>query len=243
MAVPVVLCGAMGMVLSVGWGTAPKPRSWPHALYNQDAFFVAGDVFGVFDGVSGAEESRSFARVMASSTRSRLSCRERDLSPAQWRERLVRTLEKAREAAVLKSPSGATTACIATVCSGLWMTYSLGDSGAMLFTGRQGEAYRAVASTTSTMRGANCPCQLPTDSAGRGAFQATRIQTEGMRPAIGLVFTDGLTDNLSRGDITEVVNRFAPRGGSRAIARALVDLASRPDRPKPDDVTVVCVAL
>mmetsp|Transcript_9333 Transcript_9333/g.25427 ORF Transcript_9333/g.25427 Transcript_9333/m.25427 type:complete len:296 (-) Transcript_9333:103-990(-) len=242
-----------------------KPGRLPFT--NEDASFVNPTSFGVLDGVSSAKGSRAYSRGVAQRLRGRLSLRTVEAClPRDWARLAEESLEHARHTPTV---GGACTATVAAVLpaaeasdAAIWCASSLGDSGAMLFLPMYAgsrSSYRLASRTSNGMHAPNCPYQMPADPARLASVRTQPIprptaprqgpagvlaanRSGKASPAIGLLYSDGLVDNVSEAEICDEVSRRAGNQHPIELARALVHRASRM-RIKPDDITVVCVEI
>lgn len=242
----VVLAASNVVVQSASWSAA-KPGRLP-IIGNEDACFCTGANAGVFDGVSSAKGSGAYARALASGVRTRLGGVVR--RPSEWRAAAVDSLSSAAASA----SRGAATACIAGVCDETstgttWNTLCLGDSSALLLLPPRTAdgVYSVAAITRARMHSPGCPWQLPNDSPASAELAVTRLddpygrQETSALLAIGLLISDGVSDNLRRAEICDVVSRHANLPPV-IIAARLVEAAQRAGVVK-DDTTVVCLKI
>lgn len=129
----------------------------PEKNTGEDAFFIEGNSAGVFDGVSGAFETRGvdprlYSQTLALLTRNKV----REYGP----QKVVRA---AIDASLQNRQEGASTACVIGMDAfGRLFGINLGDSGVRIV--RNGKiAFR----TKEQQHFFNCPYQLGTDSSDR----------------------------------------------------------------------------
>lgn len=139
----------------------------PEKNTGEDAFFVEGNCAGVFDGVSGAYETRGvdprkYSQMLAALTQDGV----RRLGPSS-------VVKAAYEAADSNDQIGASTACVVGMDDfGRVFGINLGDSGVRIV-----RDSRMIFRTREQQHFFNCPYQLGTDSEDRYATQPfTRVQ-------------------------------------------------------------------
>ena len=218
----------------------------PEKNTGEDAFFVEGNTIGVFDGVSGAFETRGvdprrYSQVLAAKTRDNV----RQLGSAQ-------VVKAAIEAAESNPEVGASTACVVGMdVYGRVFGINLGDSGVRVVRDN-----KCVFRTREQQHFFNCPYQLGTDSED-SLRMGQNVQTKVRVGDYLVVATDGLFDNCPDQDIVSVCQQG---GDAMEIAEQLGDIANeRAQDPsykspfmaaaldagvqwqggKPDDITVV----
>lgn len=126
----------------------------PEKQTGEDAFFIEDTSIGVFDGVSGASETRGvdprlYSQVLAATTRDRV----KEYGPGS-------VVKAAIEAASENDQIGASTACIVGMDRvGRLFGINLGDSGVRLIRDQ-----RMIFRTKEQQHFFNCPYQLGTDS-------------------------------------------------------------------------------
>mmetsp|Transcript_630 Transcript_630/g.844 ORF Transcript_630/g.844 Transcript_630/m.844 type:complete len:457 (-) Transcript_630:135-1505(-) len=194
----------------------PAKISWG----GEDAVFVRGRTFGVFDGVSGAEKTLGvplYSRMLSNLV-SRDVAPTDSLSIEQMQDLLLRAAECADSDA-----TGASTALVASVGEdGYLRAINLGDS--VLLVLREGQV---VAKTEEIVHYFECPYQLSEDSPDRPR-DAKKLAVEVLPGDIIVMGSDGVFDNLSDEVVCEVVESAsskARKGSKRQqiIANALVE--------------------
>ena len=193
----------------------PEKVSWG----GEDAGFVVGRTFGVFDGVSGATKekgkklySRSLADSMKKSTSTATSAGE-GLTVKQITDYLASAKELADEEA-----TGASTAVVASIGSdNILRALNLGDSVCLVL--RDGAV---AARTREIIHYFDCPYQLGDDSPDRPR-DGTTLQAEIFKGDIIVAGSDGVFDNLSDADVCDIVSSLGPRSKSSVIAKTIVD--------------------
>jgi protein phosphatase PTC7 len=215
----------------------PEKVSWG----GEDAGFIAGRTFGVFDGVSGATKvkgkklySRCLAETMkksvgskttststTSSSSSSLGGGEKKLGGAGGAGLSVREMTdyliEAKKLADVEA-TGASTAVIASIGEdNILRALNIGDSVCLVL--RNGAV---AARTREIIHYFDCPYQLGDDSPDRPS-DGTTLQAEIFGGDIIVAGSDGVFDNLSDADVCEIVNSFGPRTKSAMIAKKIVD--------------------
>jgi protein phosphatase PTC7 len=213
----------------------PEKVSWG----GEDAGFIAGRTFGVFDGVSGAAKikgkklySRCLAETMkksvgrskttstSTSSSSSLGGGEKKvggggagLSVREMTDYLI----EAKKLADVEA-TGASTAVIASIGEdNILRALNIGDSVCLVL--RNGAV---AARTREIIHYFDCPYQLGDDSPDRPS-DGTTLQAEIFGGDIIVAGSDGVFDNLSDADVCEIVNSFGPRTKSAMIAKKIVD--------------------
>ncbi|KAL7431852.1 hypothetical protein ACHAXH_006660 [Discostella pseudostelligera] len=193
----------------------PEKVSWG----GEDAGFIVGRTFGVFDGVSGATKekgkklySRSLADSMKKSTSTATSAGE-GLTVKQITDSLTSAKELADEEA-----TGASTAVVASIGSdNILRALNLGDSVCLVL--RDGAV---AARTREIIHYFDCPYQLGDDSPDRPR-DGTTLQAEIFKGDIIVAGSDGVFDNLSDADVCDIVSGLGPKSKSVVIAKTIVD--------------------
>lgn len=126
----------------------------PEKDTGEDAFFIEGTSIGVFDGVSGASETRGVDPRLYSQRLAAETCRlVKDYGPSS-------VVKAAIEASLQNDEIGASTACIVGMDKvGRLFGVNLGDSGVRLI-----RDTKLVFRTKEQQHFFNCPYQLGTDS-------------------------------------------------------------------------------
>lgn len=222
----------------------------PEKNTGEDAFFVEGNTIGVFDGVSGAFDTRGvdprlFSQTLAADTRENVR-----------RYGSGRVVKAAIDAAAGNEQIGASTACVVGMDDyGRLFGINLGDSGVRIV--REG---KCVFRTREQQHFFNCPYQLGTDSED-GLAMGQNVQSK-VRPGDWLIVaTDGLFDNIDDKDICAICAEeseamaLAERLGDTASARGVDKSFNSPfmknalkagvewQGGKADDITVVVAAI
>lgn len=126
----------------------------PEKNTGEDAFFIEGNAAGVFDGVSGAFETRGVDPRLYSQT---LAALTRNMVRKYGPEGVVKA---AIEASLGIDQVGASTACVVGMDEfGRLFGINLGDSGVRIVRGK-----RLIFRTKEQQHFFNCPYQLGTDS-------------------------------------------------------------------------------
>lgn len=126
----------------------------PEKDTGEDAFFVEGTSIGVFDGVSGASETRGVDPRLYSQRLAAETCRlVKEYGPAS-------VVKAAIEASLQNDEIGASTACVIGMDKiGRLFGVNLGDSGVRLV-----RDSKLIFRTKEQQHFFNCPYQLGTDS-------------------------------------------------------------------------------
>jgi protein phosphatase PTC7 len=185
----------------------------------EDAVFVKGRTFGVFDGVSGATKvdgvplySKTLATEMEKSILVNSSS-EGDIgsSSALKLPELGKLLTRAAEVAD-KIATGASTAVVGSIGQdGFLRVLNLGDSACVVIRQR-----RVTARTREISHYFDCPYQLSVDSPDRPR-DGTKFNVELMKGDLVLMGSDGIFDNLTDDQIAAIatsdadVNKIARR--------------------------------
>lgn len=195
----------------------PEKVSWG----GEDAVFVRGRSFGVFDGVSGADKldglplySRTLADRMSVAVASS-SASDEGLTLRRLTELLTEAAEYADERA-----TGASTALVASLGSDNYLrVLNVGDCGVAVV--RDG----AVAHRTrDVVHYFDCPYQLSVDSPDRPK-DGTRLNAELAAGDYVVAASDGVFDNLSEAEIVDALSSTGTVATARAAARSLLDRA------------------
>ncbi|CAN8068558.1 unnamed protein product [Agarophyton chilense] len=228
------------------WSIGYSYLAHPQKNTGEDAFFVEGNAIGVFDGVSGAFETRGvdprlYSQTLAANTRNLV----RDLGAANVVKAAYRAAEK-------NAQIGASTACVVGMDRyARLFGINLGDSGVRVV-----RDAKLVFRTREQQHFFNCPYQLGTDSEDALAM-GQNVQQKLAPGDWVIVATDGLYDNVSDNDIVAETQsasdavQLAERLGELAAARAVDKTYTSPfmvaatqagvkwNGGKPDDITVV----
>lgn len=162
----------------------------------EDAVFVKGRTFGVFDGVSGAEKLDGvplYSKTMADEMKKLVKDNEA-LSIPELTKRMLQCAEIADQIA-----TGASTAVVASIGEdGYLRALNVGDSTCIII--RNG---KMVAKTREISHYFECPYQLSVDSPDRPR-DGTKLNIELMRGDLILMGSDGIFDNLSDDQVVEI---------------------------------------
>ena len=182
----------------------------------EDAVFVKGRTFGVFDGVSGAEKMDGvplYSRTLANEMKKVVgndSC-------------TVQEMTKYLTDAALYADGAATGASTAVVASigenGFLQALNVGDSYCMVV--RNG---KVAAKTREISHYWECPYQLSDDSPDRPR-DGTKLNVELMHGDIVIMGSDGVCDNVSDDMLLELIEK-APKKPT-ALAKKICDLSRR----------------
>lgn len=183
------------LTFEIGSKVLPHPEkiSWG----GEDALFVKGRSFGLFDGVSGAEKTKGvplYSTTLANQLKAKI-----ETDQALAIEDIKRDLLTAAEYADFKA-TGASTAIVASIGDDdVMRSLCLGDSVLMVI--RNGMVFSKTKETTHYF---DCPYQLSEDSPDRprdGTVLTTRLMP-GDKIVTG---SDGVFDNLTADDIIRII--------------------------------------
>lgn len=182
----------------------------------EDAVFVKGRTFGVFDGVSGAEKLDGvplYSKTLANEMK-KLVKEEEALSMPELTKRMLKCAEIADQIA-----TGASTAVVASIGQdGFLRALSVGDSACMVI--RNG---KATAKTRDILHYFECPYQLSVDSPDRPR-DGTKMNIELMRGDLILMASDGIFDNLTDEQIVEIAMK---EKGLQTIAKRVSEVSRK----------------
>ena len=183
----------------------------------EDAVFVMGRTFGVFDGVSGAEKLDGvplYSKTLAEEMKRQFVSDDESLSIQELSKRLTRSAEVADRIA-----TGASTAIVACISAdGFLRALNVGDSTCIVI--RQN---RVAKRTREISHYFECPYQLSVDSPDRPR-DGTRLNVELQRGDLILMASDGIFDNLSEAQICEIV---AKEKTPTAMAKRVSELSRK----------------
>lgn len=169
----------------------------PEKNTSEDAFFVEGNSVGVFDGVSGAYESRGvdprrYSQMLAALTQEGVR-----------QSSATNVVKCVFDAAELNAEIGASTACVVGMDSaGRVFGINLGDSGTAIIRNN-----RMIFRTKEQQHFFNCPYQLSSD--GEDTMQmGENVQSKVRDGDWVILATDGLFDNVADKDIVGIVERY-----------------------------------
>jgi protein phosphatase PTC7 len=171
----------------------------------EDAVFVKGRTFGVFDGVSGATKtegvplySKTLASEMEKSILVNSSEGDNGSSSSLKLPEIGRLLTRAAEVAD-KIATGASTAVVGSIgVDGFLRVLNLGDSACVVIRQR-----RVTARTREISHYFDCPYQLSVDSPDRPR-DGTKFNVELMKGDLVLMGSDGIFDNLTDDQIATI---------------------------------------
>lgn len=190
----------------------PAKMSWG----GEDAVFVNGRSFGVFDGVSGADKLDGvplFSYTLAKEMK-------RTLNPegAQMKE-MINCLGDAAEFAN-RAATGASTAIVASIGQDDFLrVLNLGDCALYVIRNN-----KVVAKSREIVHYFDCPYQLSEDSPDR-AQDGTKLNFEVIPGDVIVMGSDGVFDNLDEETICETVASSPQR--SSVIAKRIVDVSRK----------------
>jgi len=184
----------------------------PEKNTSEDAFFVEGNSAGVFDGVSGAYESRGvdprrYSQMLAALTQEGVR-----------QSSSTNVVKCVFDAAELNREIGASTACVVGMDSaGRVFGINLGDSGTAIIRGS-----KMIFRTKEQQHFFNCPYQLSSD--GEDTMQMGENVQSKVRDGDWLILaTDGLFDNVPDKDIVRIAGEFTD---PNEFASELADVAT-----------------
>eukprot|EP00172_Hildenbrandia_rubra_P003364 Plantae.Rhodophyta-Hildenbrandia_rubra.ctg5290.p1 GENE.Plantae.Rhodophyta-Hildenbrandia_rubra.ctg5290~~Plantae.Rhodophyta-Hildenbrandia_rubra.ctg5290.p1 ORF type:complete len:393 (+),score=81.84 Plantae.Rhodophyta-Hildenbrandia_rubra.ctg5290:1550-2728(+) len=180
------------VTLNIDYGYAYLAH--PEKNTGEDAFFIEGNAAGVFDGVSGASETRGVDPRLYSQTLAALTAEHvKENGPEN-------AVKSAIEAAEENKMIGASTACVVGLDNaGRMFGINLGDSGVRVI--RKG---KLIFRTREQQHFFNCPYQLGTDSVD-DVRSADSIDWSVESGDWVVMATDGLWDNVFGREILEAV--------------------------------------
>uniref|UniRef100_A0A7S2GZ76 Protein phosphatase n=1 Tax=Helicotheca tamesis TaxID=374047 RepID=A0A7S2GZ76_9STRA len=186
----------------------PAKVSWG----GEDATFLKGRTFGVFDGVSGADKLSGvalYSKTLASYMRKLVGNEGLSI------DELIGFLTSAAEYADIGA-TGASTAVVASVGEdGFLRALNLGDS--VLLVLRDG---KVAARTKEIVHYFDCPYQLAEDSPDR-PVDSTLLKTRVYPGDVIITGSDGVFDNLDDDQIIKIVGSCPEK--SSAIARKIIE--------------------
>ena len=200
----------------------PEKVSWG----GEDAIFVQGRTFGVFDGVSGADKLDGvplYSTTLAKQLKADVG--QDGLSAQEMKKKLLDAAEFADASA-----TGASTAVVASIGEdGLLQAVNLGDS--VLLVVRDGSI---ISRTREIVHYFECPFQLSEDSPDRPK-DSTVLQTKISPGDIIVAGSDGVFDNLDDAAICEIVvkNPTKPSMISKAVVEKSRKVSLDPEAQTP----------
>lgn len=191
----------------------PEKVSWG----GEDALFVSGKSFGVFDGVSGAEKLDGvplYSATMAQKLKS--SVGKQALTVEEIKAKMLKAAEYADMAA-----TGATTAIMASVGDDdMLRSVNLGDS--MLWVIRDGSIKSRAKETIHYF---DCPFQLSDESPDRPRSGSV-LQIQLQKGDIIIAGSDGVFDNLGDKSVLDIVDKNI-NGSVNKIAQQIASESRR----------------
>mmetsp|Transcript_27358 Transcript_27358/g.38482 ORF Transcript_27358/g.38482 Transcript_27358/m.38482 type:complete len:642 (-) Transcript_27358:63-1988(-) len=191
----------------------PQKMSWG----GEDAAFVNGRTFGVFDGVSGATKAMGvplYSKVMSGEMKKRVG---KEGLYAKDIENIMTEVAKLADA----KATGATTAVVASITEdGYLRAVNLGDSGCIVIRNNA-----IVSRTKECVHYFDCPYQLSVDSPDRPR-NGRKLNVEVQSGDIILMASDGVFDNLSDQVIIEEVTK-KPKDSASSIASRVAKLSRK----------------
>jgi len=203
----------------------PAKVSWG----GEDALFVSGRSFGIFDGVSGAEKLDGvplYSNTLAKRLKSEIESDE-SLSLEDIKTKLLNAAEYADVSA-----TGASTAVIASIGDDdVMRVLCLGDSVIMVV--RDGSV---ISKTKETLHYFDCPYQLSEDSPDRPR-DGTVLSTKLVPGDIIVAGSDGVFDNLEDSYIIQLASDNSIKSKPAVIVQKIVSESRRvsldPEAPTP----------
>ena len=191
----------------------PEKISWG----GEDALFVAGKSFGVFDGVSGATKLDGvplYSNTLANKLK--VSVGKKGLTVEEIKEKMLKAAEYADMAA-----TGASTAVVASVGDDdILRAVNVGDSVLMII--RDGKVKARVKETIHYF---DCPYQLSDESPDRPK-NGSILQQQLQKGDIIIAGSDGVFDNLNDIEIIDIVDRNN-KGNISKLAQDIVSESRR----------------
>ena len=198
----------------------PAKISWG----GEDAVFMSGRNFGVFDGVSGAVKLARvplYSKTLASEMKKTVG--KSPLSISEMTSRLTEAANFANSGA-----TGASTAIVGSLAEdGTLSVLNLGDCACVVF--RDG---KAVAKSRENIHSFDCPFQLSEISPDRPSF-GSKLLYKVQKGDIVLMASDGVFDNLSPEVLGETVSKSPANAGT--IARRVADRSRKVSLDKSAD--------
>jgi len=200
----------------------PEKMSWG----GEDALFVSGKSFGVFDGVSGAEKVDGmplYSNTLAQKLKS--SVGKGGLSIEEIKAKMLTAAEYAD-----MSATGASTAVVASIGDDdILRVVNVGDSVCMII--RDG---KIAARAKETVHYFDCPFQLSDDSPDRPR-NGSIMQTPLKKGDLIIAGSDGVFDNLSDSLILEIAEKNSKGSISKLVQQ--ISIESRKISKDPEAVT------
>jgi protein phosphatase PTC7 len=187
----------------------PGKVSWG----GEDAVFVSGRSFGVFDGVSGAEKLDGvplYSNTLAQQLKSDVG--KGGLSVDEIKKKLLNAAEYSD-----MSATGASTAVVASIGEdNIMRSLCLGDSVLMVI--RNGSVF---AKTRETLHYFDCPYQLSEESPDRPR-DGTVLTTKLLEGDIIISGSDGVFDNLDDAAIIELASDESAKSKPNLLAQKII---------------------
>lgn len=205
-------------VLKIDFGSKILPHPEKVSWGGEDAIFVSGKTFGVFDGVSGAEKLEGvplYSKTLAQQLK--LEAGKESLSVEDIKGKLLSAAEYADVSA-----TGASTAVMASIGDDdVMRALCLGDSVLMVI--RNGFVFSKTKETTHYF---DCPYQLSEDSPDRPR-DGTILTTKLVAGDTIVTGSDGVFDNLEPDDIIRIVTDEKMKSKPALIAQKIVSESRR----------------
>jgi len=200
-------------VLKIDFGSKILPHPEKVSWGGEDAIFVSGKTFGVFDGVSGAEKLEGvplYSNTLAQQLKSEAG--KESLSVEDIKGKLLSAAEYADVSA-----TGASTAVMASIGDDdIMRALCLGDSVLMVI--RNGSVFSKTKESTHYF---DCPYQLSEDSPDRPR-DGTILTTKLLVGDTIVTGSDGVFDNLEPDDIIRIVTDEKMKSKPALIAQKIV---------------------
>lgn len=192
----------------------PAKVSWG----GEDAVFVKGRTFGVFDGVSGADKLDGvplYSKTLAEEAQNLVG--DKGLNTKEISSIMLEAAEFAD-----KTATGASTALVASITDdGYLRAVNLGDSVCLLV---RDNVVRSK--TREIVHYWECPYQLAEGSPDRPK-DSTKLNVEVLPGDTILMGSDGIFDNLNEETICDTIASTGPNDNASAIAKRIVELSRK----------------
>ena len=214
------------LILTVesAWEIIPHPRKVKWG--GEDAVFVQGRTFGVFDGVSGCKKVKGmplYSKTLANEMKRRMECcqiSKRSYSIEEMRDLLFTAGRFAKDCA-----TGSTTAVVGSIGEdNILRVLNMGDSAIVVI--RDG---KVISRTRDTGKSFNVPCQLPFCSPKVTKYTSV-LDVKILSGDIIVAGSDGVFDNLSEEHICTLINKSPQTACS--IAKTIIDETKRVSRDR-----------
>ena len=202
--------------LKIETGSFVSPHPAKVRWGGEDALFIKGRTFGVFDGVSGAEKLDGvplYSRTLADEMKK--AAGKESMTVAEMTKSLTAAADYADQGA-----TGASTAVVASIGeNGFLQALSLGDSYCMVI--RDG---KITAKTREISHYWECPYQLSDDSPDRPR-DGTKLNIELIPGDIIVMGSDGIFDNIGDDMLLDVISKGPKK--PPALAKKICDVSRK----------------